>query len=372
MVLMASACVGTAGSDTATVPGVTSTPPAETTSTSPPPTTAPPVTDTTAAPTEESTTTTVAPLSGETPLPGTVIVAADTGVWVNAYQGGSTQLITWSTPIEFEEDAIDFAIDDTRGGFIVQPDRGSYSYTGADAIAYWIPKGEAALRSVLVPAEDQGLVIEDVVAQGETVGIYYTRTEGSLPEDASQTLRRFDLDTKAVEEIVQTGGWESGSNDISIGGDLILANGAGEAFLWVNLYDLSGNLTSSPANPLPDGEFDCYPTCGWGAALNPDGTQLVYPTVADGVTTFTIANVADGSIAMTFTLPSQGAWQVESLDLGADFLVVNRVEEGSVWNSPAWVVDLASGGLEWWEVPHNGVARLVRTVPEISALIEYP
>lgn len=369
--LVGAGCGGETGAtDNSAATGPTTAATTETTETST--TSSEPATDSSAATTGSTTTTAVATTIVDTADPGTVIVAADTGVWATTYEGPSSQLIAWSSPIEFPADAIDFAIGDTRGGLIVQPDRSPFFYAGADAIAYWIPQGAGALQQLLVPAPDQGLVLEDVVAQDDGVGVYYTRTEGSLPDDARQTLRRFDLDAKTVEEVAVVGGWESGASRISVGGDRIALNWGAEGFIGIEVLDLAGVVVESPANPLADGEFDCYPDCAWAATLSPDGTRLAYSTVVAGVTTITIAEVADGSTVMTFTLPTDGPWQVESLDLGDDFLVVNRIEEGSEWNGSAYLVDLDSGGREFWEVPHNGIARLTDTLPRLDGVISWP
>ncbi len=201
--------------------------------------------------------------------------------------------------------------------------------------------------------------------------MYYTRLEGSTPDDRLQTLRRFDLDSKEVVPVADVAGWESGAWNFSVGGDLIGYQGAAEGFFWIDFRDLSGALLDPPYHPNPDGEFDCYPTCHWAIAVNPDGSQIGWVQRMEGVYWVTIVNTLDGSVAANFTIPP-GTYEVVSMDLGFDHLVINMIEEGSEWYNRPFLVEIAAGSLGVTEIPFNGYARLTDVVPQMNGVVTYP
>ena len=365
LVLLAAAC----GDDEAASTSTTTVPPTTAATTTAAPTTTSPSTTTTSSTT---TTTTAPPPAG--PPAGSILVTGEDGVYVAAGPDAASQIITADPSVP-----IAFAIDDTRGGVIFQPNRGPWQYEGDDSIVYWIPAGAAAAQELLVPAADQGLALEDVAAQGETVGVYYTRVEGKdAPETARQTLRRFDLDAGTVEEVAVVGGWESGSSPISVGGDTIVENSGAEGYIWIDFTNLGGVEFESPANPLSVDEFDCFPECFYYADLSPDGTRVALARLAPNANGFPttpeieIRNVATGALELSVTLPDVGAFPwIDSLDLSDTHVLINIVEEGSVYPI-ATIVDLASGGLDTYLAPVGGVARFLRSAPELGGVVNWP
>lgn len=338
-------------------------------------TTAMPMTTTTAAPT--TTTATSEPPAPEFP-PGAVLITNEGGVYVGTLDGVASQVIA-ATPSAVGG-MIAFAIDDSAGGVVFQPNRQPFIDLGDASIVYWVPQGAGTYQELLVPAADQGLALEDVVAQDGTPVVYYTRLEGPAePETLQQTLRRFNTASKTVDEIALVGGWESGSSPISAGGDAVVSNGAGEGFYWINFYDLSGTLTESPANPIPDGEFDCVPTdCFWYADLSPDGTSVAFAKLAPNANGFPatpqieVRDFASGDLEMAVTLPDLStSGYIDSVDLSDDFVLINVVEEGSEY-PVATIVDIASGGTTTYKAPVGGVARFLRSMPDLDGVVTWP
>ncbi len=370
LALMATACGGD-DADTST----TSAP--ETTVTAAPTTTAAPATTTVAPATTSSTTTTTttepAPVG---PPPGSVLITNEDGVYVGTIDGVASQIIDADTSAI--GGIIAFAIDDTAGGVVFQPNQQPFLFKGDDSIVYWVPQGAGAPQELLVPAADQGLGLEDVVDDGR-VQVYYTRVEGQGdPETAAQTLRRFDVAATAVTEVAIVGGWESGSSPISVGGDAIVSNGVGEGWFFMNFFDLDGVVFDSPANPIPDGEFDCGPDCFYFGDLSPDGTHVAVARLGTNSGGFAIVpevevrNVATGAVVMSVVLPEVPAFPwIHSLDLSDTHVLINIVEEGSEYPF-ATIIDIASGGLTTYPAPVGGVARFLRSVPDLDGVIAWP
>ncbi len=366
--------VAACGGDATEEPTTTAPAEAETTTSASPvatTTTAGPTTTTTLAPT----TTTEPPVS--LPPAGSVLITNEDGVFVATLDGVVSQVIDVDSAAV--GGIIDFAIDDTRGGLVVQPHRSPWFYLGNDSIVYWIPQGAATLQELLVPAADQGLKLEDVAAEGETVQVYYTRRSGDLPDTAEQTLRRFDVDAKSVEEVSVVGGWESGASPISVGGNAIVRNGSGEAYFFLVFTDLGGTVFDSPANSIPDGGFDCVPfDCFWYADLSPDGSAVALGRLAPNAGGFPtipeieVRNVSTGDLIMSASLPEVPAVAgIDSLDLGDGYVLINLIEEGAVYPY-ATVVDIASGGLTTFPAPVGGIARFLRSIPDLDGVVSWP
>ncbi len=310
------------------------------------------------------------------PPDGSMLITNEDGVFVVTLDGVASQIL--------DADAgavggiVEFAIDDTRGGIVVHPNHSPWLHEGVDSIVYWAPEGAAVLQQLLVPADDQGLRLEDVQQQGETVGVYYTRRSGDTPENAEQTLRRFDLDSKEVTEIAVVGGWESGTSPISVGGETIVRSGGGEAFFWTIFSDLGNNEFDSPANPMPDGEFDCIPDCFYYGDLSPDGSLVAFGRIGLNsggfytVPEVEVRDVATGDLVLNVTLPEMPAiGYIDSLDVSDTHVLINIVEEGSVF-PVATVIDIASGGLTVQQAAVGGVARFLRSLPNLDGVINWP
>jgi len=319
-----------------------------------------------------TTTTTEAP----PPPAGSMLITNEDGVFVATLGGVVAQILAADSGAV--GGIVDFAMDDTRGGIVVHPNHNPWFSTGSDSIVYWAPEGSGALQQLLVPAADQGLRLEDVQPQGDTVMVYYTRRFGDTPDTAEQTLRSFDLDTKTVTEVALVGGWESGTSPISVGGNTIVRNGSGEAFFWIYFSDLADNLFDSPANPMPDGEVDCLPECFYYADLSADGSQVALGRLAPNSSGFytipeiELRDVASGAVLLSVALPERpGAGFIDSLDVSDTHVLINIVEEGSVF-PVATVVEIASGGLVVANAPIGGVARFLRTAPDLDGVITWP
>lgn len=310
------------------------------------------------------------------PVPGSLLITNEDGVFVATPTGVVSQVLNAdSTAVG---GIVDFAIDDTRGGIIVQPHRGMGGYGGNDAIVYWAPEGSGALQELLVPAEDQSIKLEDVAANGDVVTVYYTRRSGYTPDTAQQTLRSFDLDAKTVDEIAVVGGWESGTSPISVGGNAIVRSGAGEAWFWTTFSDLAGTEFDSPANPMPDGAEDCIPDCFWYADLSPGGSQVAFGRLAPNAGGFPaipeilVRNVATGDLVMDVTLPELSAGgYIDSLDVSATHVLINIVEEGAVFPY-ARVIEIGAGGTSAELAPIGGIARFLRSTPDLSGVLSWP
>ena len=303
-----------------------------------------------------------------------MLVTNEDGVFVATLDGVVAQVL--AADAGAVGGIVDFAIDDTRGGIIVHPNQ--WFSTGTDSIVYWAPQGSGELQQLLVPAADQSLSLEDVQPQGEAVMVYYTRRAGDTPETVAQTLRSFDLDAKTVTEIAMVGGWESGASPISVGGDTIVRNGGGEAYYWIYFSDLVDNIFDSPANPMPDGEFDCLPECFYWADLSPDGSLVALGRLGPNASGFytipeiELRDVATGAVVMNVSLPERpAAGFIDSLDVSETHVLINIVEEGSVFPT-ATVVEIASGGLVVDDAPIGGVARFLRSTPDLDGVINWP
>lgn len=366
--------VAACGGDDAAEITTTSAPTTTSTTAAAAPTTAADATTTTTVAETTTTTTTEPPYLP--PPAGSMLVTNEDGVFVATLDGVVSQIL------EADPDAVggivDFAIDDTRGGIVVHPHRSPWYNLGTDSIVYWAPEGADSLQELLVPAADQGLKLEDVAAYGDSVVVYYTRQLGDTPETSEQTLRAFDLDAKTVAEVAFVGGWESGTSPISVGGDTIVRNGSGEAYFWITFSDLDDNIFDSPANPMPDGEFDCFPGCFYYADLSPDGSLVAFGRLAANAGGFAVIpevelrEVATGDLVMSVTLPPLSApGFIDSLDVSDTHVLVNIVEEGSVFPF-ATIIDIGSGGLSVEQAPVGGIARFLRSTPSLDGVLSWP
>jgi hypothetical protein len=362
---------GCGGGDTATTTSTAD----DVTTTTVATTTTPPVDDTTSSTTSSTTTTSTTEAPAPVPPDGSMLITNEDGIFVATLDGASSQLLDADSTVV--GGMVHFAIDDTRGGIVIQPHESPWTSVGDDSIIYWVPQGSSNVQELLVPAADQGLRLEDVATRDGVTSVYYTRRFGDTPDTAEQTLRRFDLDDRTVSEIALVGGWESGSSPISVGGDTIVRNGSGEAYFWITFTDLDNNEFASPANPIPDGGFDCVPECFYYADLSPDGSEVAFGRLAPNGSGFyttpeiEVRDIASGDLLLSVTLPELSAsGYIDSVDLSATHVLINIVEEGSDY-PVATVVDLASG-LSVVQAPVNGVARFLRSVPDLAGVISWP
>ena len=136
LALLAAACGGDDAVTTTTAAPATTVTEAPTTSVAP--------TTTTAAPTTTSNTTTTEPPPAGPP-PGSVLITNEDGVYVGTIDGVASQVIDADPGVV--GGMIGFAIDDTVGGIVFQPNRQPFIFMGDDSIVYWIPRGSRTSRT---------------------------------------------------------------------------------------------------------------------------------------------------------------------------------------------------------------------------------
>jgi len=317
----------------------------------------------TTATTVVSTTTTSSTTTSTTTVPTTLIgaellVAGPDGVTLVQPDGNASLII--DTPAVF-------AIDDLAGGVLFQKQR---SVRERGSIVYRVRSGEFEAIETLVPAFDQGLVLNGVARDGEETYVYYSRSEGSSPEDDRKTLRRYSLQTREVTELEVIGGWESGSFPVSISDSLILRNWSGEAYAGMRFADLRANAAAVAANPTPDeGFFDCG-GCPSVGELSADGGRLVYREVEAGVDYAVIKHVASGAEVRRIELGGINVWRTISFDLTGDFLAVNRADNDSTLS--AWIYDLSQVDPMPVDVLIPGEAYITRSAVAVSGPVAAP
>ena len=103
--------------------------------------------------------------------------------------------------------------------------------------------------------------------------------------------------------------------------------------------------------------------------------QGVYDANAGGFFTvpeIELRDVASGSVVMSVTLPERpAAGFIDSLDVSDTHVLINIVEEGSVF-PVATVVEIASGGLTVNAAPIGGIARFLRSAPDLDGVLSWP
>ncbi len=325
-------------------------------------TTTPPSTST-AAPTTTST-------SPAADGPPDFLIAGEEGVILLRGDGTSETLVAG---------AVEFALDDSQGGLLFQIQRGK-NYYGKDAptTVWWVPAGSTEARDLLVPGEGQQLTLYEARSDGGDLAVWYTRWEGTQPEDLIETLRRFDAATGMVTEIDVVAGWES-SVLLSFGGDVIGRTWAGEGFCGMFFTDLAGEEIDFPAAPprALEGE-ECGGVADYGE-LSADGSQFAYvELVRDGgivvSTDVVIVDAATGSetVRLAGVRPEQVPWRIDDLDLAGDTLIVNRwfPDEGRS-HSPL-IIDLSGPEPVVMEPAIPGIARIVREPVELAGRVAVP
>ena len=361
LTLIAAAC-GT-GAVTTTTEG-----PAPTTTEGPAPTTtAAPATTTTVAATTTTaavtTTTTEAPPSGPTAAaPGTLLVANEDGVYEVTLSGTVNTIV--------DGGIIHVAIDDTKGGIIFQPRVQPWSVFGTDSIVYRIGAGASSASTFLIPTSEQGLSLEDVVDNGG-VKTYYTRLDTSAGGDQYiQTLRRYDVATGTVTELALVGGWESGSRNISIGGNRILRNWSGEGWEGASAMSLAGDEIVLAGTPNSEGQFDCRPDCAHAATISPDGTKVAFAHQVLGQLVINVADLDSGLNLENYIMSWPIGGYVDSIDMSDDYIVVNTIEEGSETPTKARVINIATGDVTL--SPVVGRAFFTRAVINTGGVVDWP
>ena len=262
-----------------------------------------------------------------------------------------------------------FAIDDLEGGVLFQVERWSGN---RHSIVYQVARDRGEAVATLIPAIDQGLTLHGMARDDGDAYIYYSRREGSTPDDARTTLRRYGMTSRDVSELATVGGWESGAFPISISDSLIVANWGAEGLLGMNFFDLEGNVAAVAADPDPADEpfFDCFGECPSAGELSQDGERLVYVEEVDGVANAVIRHVASGAEIRRIELGVADGWWVVTFDLNSNYLVVNR--EATSGMLAAWLFDLRAVDPEAIELAIPGHAYLTRSPVDINGPVAAP
>lgn len=338
MAVLAGACAGddTAGSSSS----VTST------STSALATT----TSTTQAPT---TTTTEADTTGIS-----LAVGVDTALTVANPEGAF--LVDGDFAFQLIEGPVELAIADGSGGLVFQRSSDNFLLDPTATIISYLPADSFQPRELLVPTGEQYLYLRDV----QDGAVWYTRREGDNPDTARETLRTYDLGSKTVDEFAVTGGWESGSIEVSVGGPNVVAFWSAEAATGFTFYAESGGQVGVDGDPYDTGfcgdGTGVYNTttgdkvgapCYEYAELSHDGRLAYYERAFDGAQVRFVLVVVDLDsgeelFRQDLDRPDQG-WVPKGMDLRGDQIIVNRTETG-VRDAPytdAFIIDLTSGSV---------------------------
>jgi hypothetical protein len=374
LVLATTAAAGCAGSATTTT--VTAAPTAtDAVATTPSPTTVPTTATSTTAPVPTTTTasTTAAPATTAAPTPRPrhgLLIANEDGVVRYGEDGSLAELVTGP---------VVFAVDDTRGGVFFQVRRGRFGPGEGSSTVWWVRAGSAVPEAYLVPSRpDHVLSLHDAVARDGSVIILYTRGEGASIEDMADTLRTYDTTTRTVTVLGGVGGWEAGSEPVSIGGDTIAMTWYAEILNGFEFWDLAGHEIPFPADPF-GGDFCEDRQCQWAAELAPDGETFAYFQQVPDAGGFlvntdlvVVATATGEEVARVGVREEEDAWLPQSIDLAGTTAVVNREAPSRDGYLEPWVVDFGGPEPTIVEVPVAGTARLARAAVEIDAPVVAP
>lgn len=272
--------------------------------------------------------------------------------------------------------AVEFAIDDARGGLLFQIHRGRPNADDAehDSTIWWLPAGESNPRLMLQSTVETGgeLSLHDAY-DSDGLHVIYGRHEESAPSadgaaDNIHWLRSFDVDRGESIDLVTEEGPDIGLDNVSCDGGVIAFTRHGADVTECRFIDLSGGDITIPAAGPPCGG-DCSRVCrlGWDGALlmlledrhlssDPEPAESEH---LDFIETAT-ANLLDSLI-----LPA-AMERIAAVDLSGPWLVVSiGLDE------KALVFDLRMLWAGPFELPVRGVARFVRAPLEIGRAIEF-
>ncbi len=353
-VILALAIVGAACADEDAV--TTGQPAATSTSTSRPPTT---------ATTSPATTTTEAPTTGTS-----LAVGVDAALTVANDDGAF--LVEGDFVFQLVDGPVELAIADGSGGLVFQRSSDAGLRDPNATIISYLPSDSFEPHDLLVPTGDQYLKLRDV---GDGF-VWYTRTEGDNPDNARETLRSYGLENRTVDEFAVTGGWESGSIEVSAGGPNVVAYWHAEATSGFTYYAESGTRVGFEGDPYgadgfcADGQLYDEATnrlvgqsCYQYAELSDDGRLAYHQLELDGAEFRFIVVVVDLDTGAElfrreFERPDQG-WVGKGMDLSGDQLIVNRTATGA-YQAPyidAFLINLSTGEVS--EIGFDGQARFL-------------
>ncbi len=220
----------------------------------------------------------------------------------------------------------------------------------------WLADADG-VRELIVAGDDQTLTLEGAGVSGadESPVVYYQRHEGGDIETARSTLRRFDVSTGDVTELLETGGWEAGTVFSHIDGDwLTVAATGAEAFVGNRAIDLSTTppSTSNHNDFCIDGDPECdfyFRVAAIGALSNSPRTIGLAPIWNDGVEEewglFEFEFGGDEA-RLIASWPIDGEWYVEDMFAisGTEVLLSLSDAPGTDGSPlPALIVDINTG-----------------------------
>ena len=288
--------------------------------------------------------------------PASVVIAGPDGVFVIDTSGDVRQIVDEPAAV---------AVDDGAGGVVYQAARGRWYGTGnpPSTALRWRRAASSEAVTVADPEPGAALTLHDVL--GGTV--FATRSSGSGPEDMLDTLIAIDLVSGGERDIRNVGGWEYGSDPITVTSELIGASYVAEGSYGVDFFDHAGRTVEVPGNPIPEPNHEAGLAL---AELSPDAATLAYQESgpdAQGYITipevvFVETRTGEELRRLRLDRPDQG-WGTVSFDLGERVLVVNRTVTGeydALMDAP-WVIDLSGPKPIVWEAPVAGRAQLLRS-----------
>lgn len=187
----------------------------------------------------------------------------------------------------------------------------------------WLADADG-VRDLIVGADDQMLTLEGtgVSNADESPVVYYQRHESGDIETSRTTLRRFELFSGDVTELLETGGWEAGTVFSHISGDrLTVAATGAEAFVGNLAIDLS---TTPPSTSVHDDDFciDGDDECDFYQRVAVVGALSGSPRTV-GIAPISNDGVRDG-------------WGLWEFDFGGD---ESRLIASWPWDDGEWYVE---------------------------------
>lgn len=241
------------------------------------------------------------------------------------------------------------------GGISVLENGYEYIYLQreGDERTIWRDEGDGELSAVVTVPAPQRITLEGVhVSAIEDVDLFYQIDVGGSPEEAVKRLFRHNLPSGEVTEVMETGGWESGSRVFDVTGayPLAVVNRSSEALTWFDIVDLeTGSTVFDGVNDgrvCSDGEVGCV---FYEVAALYDGD--VIGMRADGRGGFVI----DSMVLARFDLESgdeevlarfewdNGLWYPRDIMIGGERVIVSvGTLDGSI-AYPAVMIDPATG-----------------------------
>lgn len=219
----------------------------------------------------ETETTTPVSTTPTTIAPTSTVVPDDAGSVVIASRDGIVIVRDGEVVDRVDIGPVMTAVDDPRGGYVVQIGQSASSILHVEESATDITE--------LIPApEGETLTLRDVVMiEGSPTVIYTSRLSGVAPEEAREDLRVFDLTTGDDRFVTQVGGYESGATQVSYGSGRFIVSMTAEGYTWFEAYDLFGASVPFDGNPRSEADSaeDFLVWVGVGAVA-PDGETFAF------------------------------------------------------------------------------------------------